>query len=220
MRKRETFGDRRKKSKFIPITLSIIGIFLIVLLLLPFVFKKQIANIAQKELNKQLNAKVYFENLNISLFRSFPNANLRLENLYITGKNDFEKDTLLQSKNIDVIVNLKSLFGNSGYEIKKIKIADTQIFAHILSNGKVNWDIMKPSEEKEEKTETETSFNLKLENFNIENTDIIFQNDSTKTLAELKNINLNLSGNLTAEFKYRNDRFHRQKYQVDKRTWI
>ncbi len=199
MRKRETFGDRRKKSKFIPILLSVIVIIIVSLFLLPFVFKKQIASIAQKEMNKQLDAKVYFENLNISLFRSFPDANLRLENLYITGKNDFEKDTLLQSKNIDVIVNLKSLFGNSGYEIKKIKIADTQIFAHVLSNGKKNWEIMQPQEEQEQKTESTSSFNVKLDNFSIRNSDIIFKNDSLHTLAKLENINLDLSGNLTAD---------------------
>ncbi len=187
---------KSKIQKSIFITFSIVAILFFCLLLFPLAFKTQILKIANKEINKSLNAEVGFDKVNINFIRSFPNASISLEDIYIAGKDDFKGDTLLLSKEVQFVINVKSLFSDTGYEIKKIKISDTRLFAHVLENGKANWDIVKSTSTEKEDT-TSSTLSLKLEDFQIENSDILFLQDSSNLFTELKKINLALSGNLT-----------------------
>ncbi len=187
-----------KLGIFKPILIVFLVIFTLffALLLFPLAFKGQILEIVKKEFNKSLTAEVDFQKVNINFIRSFPNASVSLENLYVAGKEEFEGDTLLFSKEIQLVVNVKSLFSKTGYEIEKISISDTRLFAHILMNGKANWDIVKPTTTTE-KADTTSTFALKLNNFKIINSDVVFLQDSSNMLAEIKKINLNLNGDFT-----------------------
>ena len=67
-----------------------------------------------------LNAQFDFKNLNISLFRNFPQASVTLEDFWLKGTGEFANDTLVQAGEVTAAVNLFSLFGDSGYDISKI----------------------------------------------------------------------------------------------------
>ena len=55
--------------------------------------------------------------------------------------------------------NLKSLFGDKGYEIKSVSVNQPFLNAMVLEDGIANWDIMKETtEEIETDTVPETSF--------------------------------------------------------------
>ena len=160
----------KKSKKGLIIVLSIIAAVLLTMAILPFAFKGKIMEIAKTELNKKLNANVDFETLRVSLFRNFPDASISLKNVEIIGKGDFSKDTLLYGKDINLVVNLKSLFSDTGYEVKKVEINDTRVFARVLKDGRANWDIMK-ADTTAQKDTTSYNFKLKLQNFNIQKTD-------------------------------------------------
>ena len=70
----------RKILKYAVLSL---GILILLLFLLPILFRPQIIAFAKKQLNKQLTAKVDFEDVRISLFRNFPRLDLKFENLTI-----------------------------------------------------------------------------------------------------------------------------------------
>ena len=112
-----------------------------------------------------------------------------MKDVYIAGKDDFAGDTLLISKGVNLVVNLKSIFGDSGYDVKKIYITDSKVLAHVLKDGRTNWDIF-PSDTTEVDT-TESSFNFKLQDVKIAKADIIYLSDSGNVAAKLKNLNLN-----------------------------
>ncbi|HMH34852.1 MAG TPA: hypothetical protein VK543_17575, partial [Puia sp.] len=105
---------------------KISGIVLIVLIALaftlPFLFKGKIMAIVRTEINKNVNASVDFKDINISLFRHFPRLAVGLERLQVVGTGDFEKDTLIAAKQIDVALNLMSLFGGSDMKIYNVTI--------------------------------------------------------------------------------------------------
>ena len=86
----------------------------------------------------------WLKNLNISLFRNFPQASVTLEDFWLKGTGEFANDTLVQAGEVTAAVNLFSLFGDSGYDISKIFIEDTRLHAIVLPDGRANWDIMKP----------------------------------------------------------------------------
>jgi hypothetical protein len=182
---------------------KIAGITLLVILLLlavlPFAFKGKIIEIAKKEINKSMDATIDFEHLSLNFFKSFPNASVGLENFYIAGVNEFEGDTLFFAENLSATINIKSLFGDSGYEIIKLGLDKAIIHAIVHEDGKANWNIV-PETEKETPTDTTASaFNLLLKKVSIRNTSIYFDNDSSRINLAVENLNLNLSGDMTAD---------------------
>src|SRR5665647_3554780 len=137
-----------KVKKGLVVCLSVFAVVFAALLILPFAFKGKIVKLAQEQINAKLDAKVDFDNLSLSFIRSFPNASVRFENLRIVGVGEFQKDTLLSTENIDLELNLSSLFSDKGYEIRKFEVDNSHLFAHVLPNGKANWNIMKPDSTK------------------------------------------------------------------------
>jgi hypothetical protein len=185
-------------KKFLKIAGLILLVVLLVLIALPFIFKGKIIETVKNEINKTVDARVDFGKFGLNFFRSFPNATVTLDNFYIAGINEFEKDTLFYAENLSATVNLKSLFGSSGYEISKIAVDKARVNLHVLENGMANWNIVKP-DETETADSTASDFNLSLKSVSVNHSDFRFDNDSTKMNFVLQDINLNFSGDMTAE---------------------
>jgi len=181
--------------------LKIAGISLLVafiaLLILPFIFKGKVIEIVKSEINRTINAQVDFDRVSLNFFRNFPNASVSLENLKIIGIEEFETDTLLFAKSISATVNIKSFFGDSGYEITKIIANQACLRLHILESGKANWYIMK--EDPEAKDSEESAFKLLMEEVNIRNSDIYYDDDSSNINLAMLNVNGSLSGDMTLD---------------------
>ena len=123
-------------KKGLKIAAITVGVIIILMFLLPFAFQGKIADIVKTEGNKMLNAQFDFKNLNISLFRNFPQASVTLEDFWLKGTGEFANDTLVQAGEVTAAVNLFSLFGDSGYDISKIFIEDTRLHAIVLPDGR------------------------------------------------------------------------------------
>ncbi len=188
-------------KKFLKITgITLLSIFLL-LLLLPFLFQGKIIKLVKNEANEMLNAKVDFRKVSLSFIRNFPNASVTIDDFYIVGIDEFANDTLASFDKLAVTVNIKSFFGDQ-WEINKIRLSNPKVLAKVLPDGKVNWDIMKPSEETEEEPADTTStggMNLKLEKLTIENGYIVYDDQEGKMKAILDNLNFTLSGDMAQE---------------------
>ncbi len=191
---------------------KILGIVIIVLIaaiiLIPILFKGKILEIAQKEANKSLNAIVKFEDLNLSMIRSFPNLSVEIEDLYIAGKDSFATDTLVKFKSLYAGLNLMSVLFGDEIKVKAIILDSPVIKAKVLTSGKANWDIAipdtVPKEKKEELPDTtkkeESKFNIKLKKFQIKNANIIFDDKSSNLYADVYQFNFLLKGDMTQDF--------------------
>lgn len=189
----------KKAKKGIIITISVIVALFLILLIAPFVFKGQIMEVVKKEVNKTMNAKVEFDDVGLSFIRNFPNASVRINNLRITGTGDFEVDTLVATKNIRAVINLKSLFGNSGYEIKLISADDASVYAHILPDGRPNWDIMKVDSSQLAADTEEMNFKMKLQKVELNNAKISYFDEEGQMKADLDGVNFTTSGDFSAD---------------------
>ena len=187
-------------KKAVKITgISLLGLFLL-LLVLPFLFQGKIIDFVKKEANKQLNATLDFDKLSLSFIRNFPKATISLYDLSIIGQQEFEGDTLVFAKEISLTVNLASIFGSSGYEISKILLDQPLVNAMVLPDGKVNWDIMKASEEAPVAEDTaSSSMKLLLKNLTINKANIFYRDEQGKMSAAINDLQLTLSGDMTAE---------------------
>jgi len=174
-----------------------IAAFFVALIVLPWFLRDKIMLKAKAELNQMLNAKVDFENVNLSFIRNFPYASVKLENFYIAGIDEFQKDTLLKSDDINLIINIKSLFSDTGYDIRKLEFNHSKVVVRVLPNGHANWRIMK-----EDSTQVDTSkmnFHWKLKEFSVNNADIYYNYDKSNMVYIFKNVNHTTTGDLTAD---------------------
>ena len=190
--------NKKTKKGFI-IGLSIVGVLFAALLILPYAFRGKIMTLAKEQVNKKILAKVDFDDFSLSFIRHFPNATVRVGNMRIVGVGEFAKDTLISCEKVDLVLNLKSLFSDKGYEIRKLQFSNPHVLAHVLANGKNNWSIMKTDTTLQKPDTTKSSFNLKLKDFVIKNADIVYWDEQGKMKAELKNLNHTTSGDLTAD---------------------
>ncbi|MHA4846845.1 hypothetical protein ACX0G7_21945 [Flavitalea antarctica] len=183
--------------------LKITGIALLVLVLLaiaiPYFFKDKIVAIAKTEINKNVNARVDFTDVDISFFRRFPRVAVALENLQVIGLDEFSKDTLISSKNIDVAVNLMSVISGNNMKIYSITVNQPRIRALVTKDGKANYDIAKPDTSTTSSPSEEKPFNLELKNYEIKNGYVYYNDLSSGMNAELVNLNHEGSGDFNAD---------------------
>ncbi len=184
--------------------LKIVGILIVLIIasaiLLPFLFKGKIIELAKQEINKNITAKVDFGNIGLSLFRSFPDFSLRMDDLSVIGINEFEKDTLADIDRFELTLDLMSVLSGN-YEIKKIRIFRPDIHIKVLANGKTNYDIAVAEEAQPAAPAAEEApFKLTLKLVEIESAYIVYDDASLPTKAVLTGLNHQLSGNMVGDF--------------------
>jgi hypothetical protein len=185
-------------------SLKIAGITLLSLILLafiiPVVFKKQVQALVKREINKQINAKVDFTDVKLSLFRHFPRATISIKGLIIVGKDHFAKDTLIAASKIDITAGLFSVLKGKDIKVHGLYIQQPRI--HLLVNrfGKANWDIAKVSTDSTAaKDTTASAFKLSLKKYTISNGYLEYSDKQSDTYTELKGLKHSGSGDFTAD---------------------
>ena len=189
--------------KWIGITLLVLIIFLGVA---PILFKSKIVAFVKEETNKQLNAKIDFGDFGLSLLTSFPNFSLSIDNISVANIGEFEGDTLFSAKNLSASINLMSVISGDQYKIRKVSLDHPRIYAHVLKDGKANWDITKPDSTPATAESEPTKFKMNLKKFEITNGYIIYDDASLDVYSLLDNFNYTLSGDFTQDnFEMQND---------------
>ncbi|RDV14404.1 hypothetical protein DXT99_14880 [Pontibacter diazotrophicus] len=128
----------------------VIGFFIFLALLLitaaivPVLFKDKIKQALDKEIAKNIDARVLYEtdDVSLSLFRDFPNLSLGVDNLSVIGKDSFATDTLARIPSFRMGLNLMSVVSGDELKVNSITLDEPVIRLIVLKSGKANWDIM------------------------------------------------------------------------------
>lgn len=209
-------------KKFLKIVAIVAVVLIAVALVVPLALKSKVGDIVKKEAGELLTAEVDFRSLDLSLLRHFPHASVELEGLTVVCAAPFEGDTLASVGRISVVVDLMSLFGDSGYEVTKLLVDKAHLHARKLADGSVNWDVMKPSDEPaEEKEPAEadepSAFRLRMRDVRLSEAVVRYEDDSTGMRAGVDPLDLRLSGDLSGERSDLDLRLeaHRLSYAAD-----
>ncbi|HZG24917.1 MAG TPA: AsmA-like C-terminal region-containing protein, partial [Chitinophagaceae bacterium] len=182
---------------------KIAGVILIILLIIafavPILFKDKIVAKVKSAINKNLNAKVAFADVDISLFRHFPRVSLEMNSLQVTGINQFERDTLLAANNLDVALDLISVIRGSDMTVYSIAVDSPRVHAIIDSSGRSNWDITKSDSLAADSSTGEKEFRVELKNYRINNGHLVYHDRKGSIRSEITNINHEGSGDFTAD---------------------
>ena len=191
-------------KKFLKIVAIVAVVLIAVALVVPLALKSKVGDIVKKEAGELLTAEVDFRSLDLSLLRHFPRASLDLKGLTVVGAGPFEGDTIVAANRISVVVNPMSLFGDDGFEVTKVILAEPALHAHKLADGKVNWDIVKASGEEPaagevSSEEGSSSFSLSIRDFRISDATIRYEDDSTGMRFSTAPLSLRLRGDMSAD---------------------
>ncbi|GGF63220.1 AsmA family protein [Wenyingzhuangia marina] len=173
-----------------------IGLVFILLLIIPFAFKGKITKIAKEQINNSVNATVDFQDLSISLIRSFPNVSVDLQNLSVINKAPFAGDTLAAVGHTYININLKSLLGDVP-QINSIQLADAYINVKVNKDSVANYDIALPSEEIKVETKESPPFSLAIQEYSMENINLNYLDEVSNMSAKVVNFNHKGSGDLS-----------------------
>lgn len=190
----------KKVLKVLGIT---IGVILILLITLPYLFKDKIIQAVKDAANENLTATLDFEDLSISLLSNFPNASVSIENMTLTGTEQFADVQLVSIGDLNAVMDLSSLMGDS-YAIKRITIDGMNADVRVMADGTANYDIVKPSETTDEVPEPASgedsgAFQLELQEYSLTNSNLSYVDHTMPMHAEVRNLNHSGSGDFTQD---------------------
>ncbi len=183
------------------IILSVIFVVLIgAIIILPIIFKGEIKQAVQTEIEKNIKAKVFFDEnkIGVSILKNFPNITLTLRDFGLVGVDPFQDDTLFSASRFALTVDIKSVISGDNISLKKIDLDNPRIFVLVLKNGKANYDIAVDSGTTADTTSSGSS-NMKIgiQSWNITNGRIVYDDESMPMLAVLDGLNHTGSGDFS-----------------------
>jgi AsmA protein len=161
----------RKRKLLLLSLISLVGCVLIIVLL-PSIFKKQVSKLLLQEINQQIKGDVIFTDADINLWRHFPHFTVTLENFSLTGKNEFKSDTLLQMKELHMVLGSVKLIFNDEVEIRELNLISPSFHIIELKNGMANYDVMVVDSTE---SENESDMKMDIESCTIENGRFIYE---------------------------------------------
>jgi hypothetical protein len=185
-------------KKIIKIVLISLLVLIVTAFAAPYLFKGQIVSLVKKEINKKINAKVDFKDVDISFFRHFPKVAVGLDDLQVIGTSVFAADTLVSAKRIDAALNIMSVIKGKDMTIYSVSVESPRIHAIVNKDSLVNWNIMKPDTAASAAT-GEKPFKMALQQYGLQNAYISYKDETAGIGTEIFNLNHNGSGDFTAD---------------------
>ncbi|GAA4297161.1 AsmA-like C-terminal region-containing protein [Aestuariibaculum suncheonense] len=180
------------KKAFKILGLSVL-IILVLLIALPFAFKGQIKDMVKTFINQNINARVEFSDVSLSLLKSFPQAHVEVNDLLITNFEPFKDQTLLSTKNMAFTMSVKELFKSAEdgpLTINSISIDEAFVNLKTNAEGKSNYDITKDDgSTTETETSSDSSFAFDIENYSINNSAFNYLDEGSKIQFSISELN-------------------------------
>ncbi|MEW7293135.1 AsmA family protein [Aquimarina sp. 2304DJ70-9] len=190
-------------KKALKILAIVLLLFIIGIVSIPFLFKGTIQDKVRYLVNEHVNAKVDFADIDISLIRSFPKASVIIDELSILNYAPFEGDTLAYSKRIALDMSINELFkdASEAISVQKIIIDKANIAIKTDSLGNSNVDIARKNDEAPEPAPEgeDSSFTFALEHYEINDSNIVFKDDVSKTFLEMSHLNHSGDGSVSGK---------------------
>ena len=134
---------RKKLYKILGISaISFVALILILLIAVRLILSdKVLTNLVNRYANEYLDARVNVGSVELSLFKEFPYAGVKLSNGEILS-NVTQKDSLLSFKEILVSISVPKILVFN-FDIKRLRVVSPKVYAFVNQTGEANWDIVK-----------------------------------------------------------------------------
>jgi hypothetical protein len=191
-------------KKFLKISGITIGVLLLAMIALPFLFKDKIKGIIDDQIAKNINGKVWYsaESFSLSLFSHFPNLTVSLDDIgLMSNVEEFKGDTLFTTKQFSLTIDIMSVISGDQMKIKGVFLDQPKIVTIFDKSGKMSWDITYPDTTAQTPAPAEESspLNISIEKWEIKDGTIIYDDQTMPMYAELKHFDHKGSGDIAAD---------------------
>lgn len=188
-------------KKGLLIFLGVVIFLFAALAILPFFFKDEIRAKVDEEIAKSVDAKIKFDDVSLSIFKNFPNMTISIDKLSMVGtKEGFTGDTLFSAESFSAAVDLMSVISGDKVKVNGIYLNKPYILTKFTKDGKMSWDITKPSADTAEAAPSEPSnFTVAIDEWKIEDGTIIYDDASLPMYTELRHVTHKGSGEMKGD---------------------
>ncbi|AOW08258.1 AsmA family protein [Flavobacterium gilvum] len=162
--------------------LKYVGITLVVLLALMFIvplaFSDKIRDQVKKTANERLNGELNYTDANVSFFTHFPSLTLSLTDFKLNGSAPFQNEKFIAADEVAFGINLSSLVFGKTIKIDEIFLSNSLINVKVNEKGEANYNVYKGEKETGAK-EKESETGIKLEEIQINNSKLVYDDQST-----------------------------------------
>ncbi len=179
----------------------VLGVLFILLLIAPFLFKGKIESAIKQAANENLNARINWSGVSLSLIRNFPNLRVSVEGLTVDNTiAPFDSVRLASIGSLEVVVDVKSLFGDE-IVVKRFGLVDPVLDIRFAEDGSSNIDIAKADTTATQETATEEggAFKMKLKEYYITNGKINYDDRTMPMIMKFEGLNHEGSGDFTQD---------------------
>ena len=173
------------------------GSLIALLFLLPYLFPGFVATKIRQWAHHSIKSELNFTSARLSFFRHFPALTLTLHDVKLYGSAPFEHQILVDAREISLGVDITSVF--STVKIDKIFLTDAAINVQIDTAGHANYNIYAgdTSARAVAKPEDTGSASLTIKKIIIDNSSLIYNDQSLPMLINMRGFNYQGSGNLS-----------------------
>ncbi|GAB5565451.1 MAG: AsmA-like C-terminal region-containing protein [Winogradskyella sp.] len=179
-------------KKFLKTVVILILIFIAILVAIPFALESKIDEIVQNYADENLDADLSFDDISLSLIRSFPKAEISVENLKVTNRAPFKGETLATAKSLSFEMPVAEIFKGTEEPLIVNEIIANEMLLTLITNknGTTNYDIVKESESSTTASASKSSgFSFDLQNYEINNSAFTYIDEGSHTIFNLTEIN-------------------------------
>lgn len=192
-------------KKILKILGLVVGLFLLLLVLLPVFFKGKIFDMIIEEGNKNLTARLDIDDLSLSLIRNFPDFSLTIQGLTVDGRDEFEGILLADVNEIKAVLDVMSVISGDEIKLKKFGVNGADVHLVITPDGKPNWNIVKPADVETETDESPTetgepaALDINIQNYYLKDINLIYDDREFKDYVIVNKLTHTGSGNFDME---------------------
>jgi uncharacterized protein involved in outer membrane biogenesis len=181
---------------------SLIVLIVVAALVIPIIFKDDIKAAIDKQLAGSVNADVVFDidDLNITLFKNFPNLTVEMSNLGVMNREPFAGEILFATESFGVEVNLADILFGDQLKVKGISIVRPTINIKVLKDGRANYDIAIASTDTTVVEESgESAFSFGIDHWEIVDATVSYDDQTMPYLLKIKGLNHNGNGDFNQD---------------------
>lgn len=166
-----------KTAKYIGISLAVV---LALMFVTPLIFSDKIKEEIKKTANERLAGEMNYSDVNISFFKHFPSLTLTLNDFKLNGSAPFQKEHLINSKEVSFGINVYSLVFGKSIKIDEIYLSNAAINIKVNKEGLANYNVYIAEKDEEVNKEDEESAAIKLDHIEIINSQMTYDDQSTQ----------------------------------------
>ena len=190
-------------KKWIKITLislgSLVGILLVVVAVACWLIftTARLTSIVNSLSSKYILCDTHFEKVDLTLFKTFPNAGIEIQNVsFVNPMDGSPSDTLAQVGSLTVGVNIREYLKHKNIIVQQVCLDDAYATIYINEKGENNFSIFPSSEDTTKSEPFQLPDGIDLDKIKLHNFNCRFIDSKDSISANVQNLNLGLAASL------------------------